>query len=325
MSANRMICANGHYYDGSRYTECPHCAEGLPRVEPSVFVITNNSNKESDRGEQKKTERRGFFSRRKKEPQEKPLPEMQRISKESTATEEVQRNTDDHDMTRGLQTMSQDVEAVRGSFPVKVQGGITRGGETASGQAATPGQTEQPIMQGVMSNSVAQPVYVGQSAQTMPVQPAQQSQNLSVAFAQATAPQKQTIDKDKTVSFFSTGGKSEPPVGYLICIAGEDFGCGFSLKSGNNAIGRGQAMDVVIRDPKVSREKQAFVMYEPKSRKFFVRPGEGSGLCYLNGELVMSAVEIHQFDKLGLGDTELMLIVVCCEQFSWEDYEVTAE
>ena len=78
-------------------------------------------------------------------------------------------------------------------------------------------------------------------------------------------------------------------------------------------------MDVVIRDPKVSREKQAFVLYDPKSRKFYVRPGEGSGLCYLNDELVMSSVEMHQFDRLILGDTELMLIAVCCEQFSWDD------
>ena len=84
-------------------------------------------------------------------------------------------------------------------------------------------------------------------------------------------------------------------------------------------------MDVVIKDPKVSREKQAFVMYEPKNRQFFLKPGEGSGLCYLNGDVVLAPIEIHAYDKIGVGDTELMLIVVCCEKFGWEDCKATEE
>ncbi len=121
----------------------------------------------------------------------------------------------------------------------------------------------------------------------------------------------------RTIGYFSTSGGTDPPVGYLICVEGDDYGIGFPLKSGNNSLGRASSMDVVIMDAQVSREKQTFVMYEPHRREFFVRPGDGSGLCYLNDELVMGPKKMEAYDRLQLGNTKLMLIPVCGEKFSW--------
>lgn len=143
------------------------------------------------------------------------------------------------------------------------------------------------------------------------------SQSLSAAFS-ASSRTDETVNEGKTVGYFSTG-RTEPPVGYLICTAGEDYGRGFPLKTGNNSVGRSVSMDVVIMDEKVSREKQAFVMYEPLKREFYMKPGEGTGLCYLNGELVLGPVKMKAFDMIMLGDTKLILIPVCCERFSWEE------
>lgn len=39
--ANMQICANGHYYDGNRYTECPYCKPNMASPadeEPSVTL-----------------------------------------------------------------------------------------------------------------------------------------------------------------------------------------------------------------------------------------------------------------------------------------------
>ena len=127
------------------------------------------------------------------------------------------------------------------------------------------------------------------------------------------------LDDMKTVGYYSTGKATEPPVGYLICTKGDDYGTGFLLKSGNNTIGRSASMDVVVMDMKVSREKQAFVMYEPHKREFYVKPGEGSGLCYFNGDVVLGPMKMNAYDKIGVGDTELMLIPVCTQEFSWDD------
>lgn len=149
--------------------------------------------------------------------------------------------------------------------------------------------------------------------------PEEKSQSLSAAFA-ASAQTGEKSDEGKTVGYFSKG-KIEPPTGYLICVAGEDYGIGFPLKTGNNSIGRSVSMDVVVMDEKVSREKQAFVMYEPHKREFYMKPGEGTGLCYLNGELVLEPVKMKAYDVILLGDTKLVLVPVCCERFSWDEVE----
>ena len=62
-------------------------------------------------------------------------------------------------------------------------------------------------------------------------------------------------------------------------------------------------------------------MYEPRKREFYMKPGEGTGLCYLNEELVLEPVKMKAFDLILLGDTKLMLVPVCCERFSWDEVE----
>ena len=235
--------------------------------------------------------------------------------KESVEAVPVQQRVEDanHNLTRGLQSVPYttakeepvDRTMLLSNEPDTVYTNVPESKRDVTGTVPSQPTTSQPAM--------VQPV------QPVMAQPMVPQQNLSVAFAEAITPQNKEIDKNKTMSFFSTAGNTEPPVGYLICTAGEDFGTGFLLKSGNNTIGRGQSMDVIIMDPKVSREKQAFVMYDPVSRKFFLKPGEGSGLCYINGQVVLVPMELKPFEKLKVGDTELMLIAVCCEQFSWDD------
>ena len=151
--------------------------------------------------------------------------------------------------------------------------------------------------------------------------PIPQPSVLSSAFSKVSEPPKTVPSDDgKTIGFFSTGHATEPPVGYLMCIAGEDFGTGFPLKSGNNTIGRSQSMDVVVMDTKVSREKQAYIMYEPYKREFYIKPGESSGLCYFNEEVVLAPMKMKAYDVIMLGDTKLMLFPICSAQFSWDDY-----
>ena len=300
MSDNRVICVNGHYYDGSRYTRCPHCADGLSRIEPAVYSTTEkkDSTGAKDKDNSKTGKRFSFFRKKSEEHEEEFSSEPDKASQREASVDKSGDNGGvideaDHSLTRGLQEVPQTEEIER-----KKPNRNCQDDNAPMISRSSPSQHEDQVEQ--------------KKEQT-------HKQSLSTAFEEAIAPRNQSIDKSKTMGYFSTGGKTEPPVGYLICTAGDDYGVGFQLKSGQNTLGRGMDMDVVIMDPKVSREKQAFVLYDPKSRKFYVRPGEGSGLCYLNNELVMSSVELHQFDRLILGDTELMLIAVCCEQFSWDD------
>ena len=79
-------------------------------------------------------------------------------------------------------------------------------------------------------------------------------------------------------------------------------------------------MDIVLgADQSVSRLHHAAVVYDPKSRAFIVAAGDARELCYLNGDVVVTSQRLQAYDVLTLGNTELMLIPLCGEKFSWDD------
>lgn len=129
-----------------------------------------------------------------------------------------------------------------------------------------------------------------------------------------------------TVSFYNKAIGTEPVVGWLVCIEGNHLGEDFRLKSGRNFIGRAAGMDVKITgDNTVSREKHAIVVYDPQNHQFLTQPGEARELCYLNGQLVLSTVEIKRNDILTVGATKLMFFPCCTDEFHWGMVETDSE
>lgn len=123
-----------------------------------------------------------------------------------------------------------------------------------------------------------------------------------------------------TVGYYSQVLGIEPVVGWLVCIKGAYRGQSFKLKSGRNFIGRASNMDIVLAaDQSVSRLRHAAVIYDPRSRSFIVAAGDARELCYLNGTLVVTSNLLKIHDVLSCGNTDLMLIPLCDEHFSWED------
>ena len=72
-------------------------------------------------------------------------------------------------------------------------------------------------------------------------------------------------------------------------------------------------------DKRVSRNKHAIIIYEPKNKMFMVQPGESRELFYLNGNVVLNTEKIEQNDRLYIGETELLFIPLCGENFSWDE------
>ena len=139
------------------------------------------------------------------------------------------------------------------------------------------------------------------------------------------APKPVPTDDAKTIGFFGVvpgaAGEAavEPVVGWLVCTEGKRRGQEYRLKAGRNFIGRSPNMDVALEgETSVSREGHAIVAYEPRQSIFIAQPGSASELFYLNGNVVLSAVQIKRNDRLQLGDVELMLIPCCDENFKWE-------
>ncbi len=130
---------------------------------------------------------------------------------------------------------------------------------------------------------------------------------------------KKGPDEGRTVAVDMKKVGIDPVVGWLVCIKGPSRGRDYRIRSGRNGIGRSEAMDVQIAgDDTVSRENHAFLVYEPRKRIFSIRPGDGRGLVYLNGDEVIHAADLKGYDIIELGETQLMFVPLCSEKFNWD-------
>lgn len=131
------------------------------------------------------------------------------------------------------------------------------------------------------------------------------------------------LDDSKTISIYQSSKMEDPQaspvVGWLVCTKGKMYGQDFRLKSGRNFIGRGADMDVCLAgENTVSRDRHATIIQEPRKNMFIAQPGESRELFYVNGEVVLSPVQLKKNDILQIGDVCLMLIPCCDEAFRWD-------
>lgn len=117
------------------------------------------------------------------------------------------------------------------------------------------------------------------------------------------------------------GGELDPVVGWLVVLAGPGRGNARRLGYGQNSLGRdrGERVSLDFGDASISRSKHAFVLYEPRKRLYFLRPGEGANLTYLNGELLTDSKPLTASDTIEVGATKLKFVPLCGPEFDWED------
>ncbi|HKV39740.1 MAG TPA: FHA domain-containing protein, partial [Blastocatellia bacterium] len=114
----------------------------------------------------------------------------------------------------------------------------------------------------------------------------------------------------------------DPVVGWLVCIKGPDLGRDYRIRAERNFIGRSDEMDICIAsDASISRERHAVVTYNPTKNSFRLAPGESRGMVCLNEEEVETPVPLSAYDRIQLGESELIFIPFCGESFKWEKAE----
>lgn len=108
--------------------------------------------------------------------------------------------------------------------------------------------------------------------------------------------------------------------GWLVCTKGSALGRDFRLHNGWNYIGRDEGLDVQLNDQKVDRQPTVKVAYDGVSRTFTAAPCEGAkNLVYLNNSALFVPGQMEAYDRLLVGETELMLVPLCNSQFSWNE------
>ena len=317
-------CENGHYFDNDAYPTCPLCgaapaAAKSPEAEPE--------------------KKRGLFARKKAVPEA----EAAQAQKQPYADEPMTVALPHNEVPARAEAVPAPSPAPAAAAeapapaPVPAAPAVVPPVNTAPSPAAA-AVPAAPVIAGLQESlreasstsegktlsyfsamtkekeekpAPAQPAFPAPAAPPAPAQPAavwppQQHEYTAPAAASAA---------------LRVSSPSDPTVGWLITVAGPHLCETFPLSVGLNSIGRNAGNKLVLsKDQSVSREKHAFITYEPKTRQFFLRPGDSSGLTYLNGEYIFETKKLQAGDMVELGQSRFYFLPLCGDSFAWEDY-----
>jgi hypothetical protein len=154
----------------------------------------------------------------------------------------------------------------------------------------------------------------------------------SIDFGEAEAPAADLGPKTPLVKTDVEGGdpdtvrvglagqpdELDPVVGWLVCIHGPERGRDYRIHSENNMLGRSADMDIFIEhDPLISRGRHTVITFDPQNNLFYLSPGVGQSLVYLNGKAVLAHQELKPYDEILVGATKLLFFPFCRDRFKW--------
>ena len=307
---NVKKCSNGHFYDADKYQVCPHCgavpadaapaasAAGPVREKPAAVAapapsLNPDEVKCVNCGKIIKATAKfcKYCGTRVAAPvQAAPVVAAPVVEAAPVVPEPV------------VEAVTEPVVEIEPEVPVVEEARVIE---------AAPSIEEAPVIE----ETVEEPEIIEEAPAEEPEETLQQAVRNAVSGREG-----------KTVGFFSMGkdeaeAEVEPVVGWLVCTQGKHLGESFCIYAGRNSVGRGVSNKIVLsKDNSVSREKHVWITYDPKHREFYIQPGEGSGLAYLNSETIMSTKKMAAKDTLEIGNGTYFLVPLCGEDFSWEEY-----
>ena len=122
-----------------------------------------------------------------------------------------------------------------------------------------------------------------------------------------------------------------PVVGWLICVKGPDLGKDFRLRAGYNNISRSPDREVVLSDGKISKSTVGWVLYTQECRDYDIGAEKKdigtTNVMFVNDKKLLPGDHhtLKHHDRIRLGDTELLFIPFCGDEFDWEAEQKAAE
>jgi FHA domain len=109
------------------------------------------------------------------------------------------------------------------------------------------------------------------------------------------------------------------PTGWVIVKKGPGRGTAFALAQGVSQIGRGSDQTIALDfgDMAISRQNHAAVAYDAGTHRFHIGHGGKSNLVRLNGRPLLSTEVIGDGDEIQIGETTLLVKVLCSPSFNW--------
>lgn len=136
--------------------------------------------------------------------------------------------------------------------------------------------------------------------------------------APQSEPPRPKKEMSVTVALNVTETGINPVRGWLVAVNGDKMGLSFVIHSEKNTIGRGSQFDVNLAfDKSVSKEGDAVVAYDARSRKFYVTPYGGKNNIYLNDGILLAPSEIKDYDTLEIGSTKFVFRSFCNADYTY--------
>ena len=335
-------CALNHFFDADKYTTCPQCGAGIG-TENSAASSPSRNESVPETSSSRSGETFGVF---KKSPF-KPLKRESAPAKTAQASDNYEKLKTFQNKQGGNSPAMNSNSLLGGNpapkpapVPAPFVPSIQESAPVEIPEVSNPVSSEAPIAP-VASEVLTFPeTRADANTSSEPIQEKTSVQSTDESLLEEI--KKVTADNDgKTVGFFSSGRASaseseesedkkavpanvpseEPVVGWLICIKGPNLGQCFNIYAGKNSLGRSNTNKIIVnKDKSISRDKHSWIIYEPKNRDFFAQPGDSSGLTYVNDEMIMQATKLEKKSIIEVGNTRLMLIPLCGDDFSWEEY-----
>lgn len=110
-----------------------------------------------------------------------------------------------------------------------------------------------------------------------------------------------------------------PVVGWLVALNGKHKGEAYQITGYNTTIGRGLGNKIVLDwDPCISAT-HCSIRYFSEPNSYFIYYSEAaSNPVYVNKEPLHEHAQLHAYDRICIGRTELLFVPLCCREFSWD-------
>lgn len=317
---NVIKCLNGHFFDGDSYPTCPHCGAQAAFSEPSGNSVGMKPPKNGLFGK--------FKDKSKTTQQIQPgynfiptIPERQVPPSGNSITGVMTENNQFQSLSPDTAEKNPTLDFWQASakedknIEFEPQKDVINNVSVSHSQndlhdpiSESPVSTESPESFSAKDNAAVQ------SSLTDTIKKASaSSEGKTMSYFSSMT--------DKTENSSQKAVISDPVVGWLVSVSGNHFGESFQIGAGRNSIGRNDDNRIVLnKDNAISRSKHAIITYEPKKRNFYIQPGDSSGLTYLNDEYITEAKQLHSRDMIEIGDSKLIFIPLCGDEFTWEDF-----
>ena len=105
---------------------------------------------------------------------------------------------------------------------------------------------------------------------------------------------------------------------WLVCIDGINKGRSYPIHPGKNFIGSGDDMDIqILGDDTVDRYRHTVLVFDEKTQKTTLLPGESVGLVYWESSAVYAPKVLDAYAKIEIGGCRFMFAPFCGDCFQW--------